>query len=121
MGSPIGYRLSARADWRPLRPAALHAAFTCCRPSLPSAFGFRTWVRRAPGSAWPVEAPCFPSLLPIFVFQAKRFSREGLRAAVLCKFAREIGRQVVSGIPGGVGLRRSSSPLKGKETRRGIK
>lgn len=103
------------------RPAALHAAFTCCRPSLPGAFGFCTWVRRARCSAWPVEAPCFPSRLPIFVFQAERFFREGLRAAVLCKFAREIGRQVVSRFPGGVGLRRWSTPLKGKEIRRGIK
>lgn len=111
---------TGRSADAPPRPAALHAAFTCCRPSRPSAVGFCTWVRRAPGSAWPVEAPCFPSLLPVLVFQAKKFFREGMGAAMLCKFAREIGRQVVSRIPGWVGLRPRCT-LKRKEIRRSIK
>lgn len=74
-----------RADWleaqgtsrsahAPPRRAALHAAFTCGRPSLLRAAGLRTWVRRASAQPGPGRGRVPSRLAACFVF---RFPGQG--------------------------------------------
>lgn len=84
-----------------------HARFLCRRPALPLALGSRTWVRCAPGSACPwrrcVSPPCC-----LFSFSWPRgFSKKAWERPCFVSSPEEIGRQVVSRIPGWVVLRRS--------------
>lgn len=104
-----GRRPGVRADWLEAqgtsrsahalpRRAALHAAFTCGRPSLPRAAGLRTWARRASAQPGAGRGRVPPRLAACFGFH---FLAKGslpssphpvpLKAwgmAVLCKFAR---------------------------------